>query len=410
MTVNTQKRVEALASEAKSIIDRSELENRARTADENLEVARLLKEIGMLRARTAAGAAIDEVGRQIGVTGSTYNDPSGVGGKAGDLFIKSQQYRRIADPANRSSRWSSGPVEVPYRSKATLLEGELGNSEAGSPLVPVDTRPGVQPVLFERLTVADAIPSAPTSSNVVRSVVETTADSGAAVVPEAGTKPESTLEFSEVDVPIKKIATWLPVSDEILEDAPSLSGYLNARLALFVRLKEEEELLHGAGGDNLLGLYPQVPADHKYVTSDADSPNAADHIYEGITRVRVDSFLEPDTIVIHPDDWADLRLTKDTTENYLGGSPFSNTGSNPGESLWGLRAVVTQSAIPGSALVGAFSTATQIFRRGGLTVEASNSHDTFFVENKTAIRAELRLGLHVSRAAGLALADLGYAS
>jgi HK97 family phage major capsid protein len=169
-------------------------------------------------------------------------------------------------------------------------------------------------------------------------------------------------------------------------------------------------LLHGAGGDNLLGLYPQVPDDHKYVVSDADSPSAADHIYEAITVVRVDSFLEPDTIIIHPIDWADLRLLKDQNDNYIGGSPFSNTGSNPGESLWGLRVVVTQSAIPGSALVAAFATATQIFRRGGLSVEASSSHDTFFVENKTAIRAELRLGLHVSRAAGLALADLGYAS
>jgi HK97 family phage major capsid protein len=410
VTVNTKdrQRVDALASRAKSIIDVAEAQNRGRTADEDLEIAELLKKIGVIRGAAAAQEEIHRLGREIGAPDVSYPEGSAFG-RPGDVFVKSAEYRKIADPAGRASRWSSGPVEVPYRSKATLLEGELGSPGTGGALVPVDTRPGVAPILFERLTVADLIPSSPTNSNVVRSVVETVATSGAAVVPEEGEKPESTLEFSEVDVPVKKIATWIPLSDELLEDAPAIQGYINGRLTLFVRQKEEEELLHGAGGDNLLGIYPQVPSANKYVSSDADSPNSADHIYEAISVSRR-SYLEPDTIVIHPDDWADLRLVKDTTENYLGGSPFGNGQPQPGESLWGLRVLVTTAAIPGSALVGAFGTGLQVFRRGGLTVEASNQHADFFIENKTAIRAELRVALHVARPESLCLADLGYAS
>jgi HK97 family phage major capsid protein len=51
----------------------------------------------------------------------------------------------------------------------------------------------------------------------------------------------------------------------------------------------------------------------------------------------------------------------------------------------------------GTALVGAFSTAAHIWRRGGLSVEASNSHADFFQRNLTAIRAEGRLGIGVYR-------------
>jgi HK97 family phage major capsid protein len=54
--------------------------------------------------------------------------------------------------------------------------------------------------------------------------------------------------------PIKQIATLLPVSDEMLEDVPSIQAYLNSRLTLFVRVEEERHLLRGAGTNELVGL------------------------------------------------------------------------------------------------------------------------------------------------------------
>jgi HK97 family phage major capsid protein len=65
--------------------------------------------------------------------------------------------------------------------------------------------------------------------------------------------------------------------------------------------------------------------------------------------------------------------------------------------MWG-KPVVPTTAMPAStALVGAFRQASQVFRKGGLTVEASNSHADFFQRNETAIRAEERLLLAVYR-------------
>jgi len=65
--------------------------------------------------------------------------------------------------------------------------------------------------------------------------------------------------------------------------------------------------------------------------------------------------------------------------------------------LWGMPVAVTPVIAVGTALVGAFASAAQVFYRGALRVEASNSHQDFFIKNLVAIRAEQRLALAVYR-------------
>ena len=127
--MNTQQRAEELAANAKAIIDRAELEGRGRTPDEDFEVARVVKQVKELRAH----GRIDQIGRQIGVEGSgeSFTDGSPVGGRPGDAFVKSEQYRKIADPAARSSRWSSGPG----RGQGESARGHPGSPGTGGALV-----------------------------------------------------------------------------------------------------------------------------------------------------------------------------------------------------------------------------------------------------------------------------------
>ena len=323
--------------------------------------------------------------------------------RAGDAFVASKGYQAIKDSAARPSQWSSGPVEI----KATLFEGDHDTPQEGGALVQVDARPGVMPVLFQPLTVASLLATAQTTSSRVRTVVETVADAGAiGTVAEGAVKPEATLEFDEVDEPVRKIASFLPVSDELLADAPAIQGYLNSRLSLFVQTEEENQLLNGDGtGTDLDGLLNRIPPANEGVISAVAGSNAADHIYSAIVAVQA-SFLDADGVVINPADWADLRLLKDQNDGYIGGSPFSNGPVQPGESLFGKQVVVTQSIAEGTALVGAFATGAQIFRRGGLSVEASNSHADFFQKDLVAIRAETRLALCVYRPEAFATASL----
>jgi HK97 family phage major capsid protein len=86
---------------------------------------------------------------------------------------------------------------------------------------------------------------------------------------------------------------------------------------------------------------------------------------------------------------------------YYGMGPFGMATGGIGSDgvLWGLPVARTPSIVANTALVGAFRQASQIFRRGGLRVEVSNSHSDFFVKNLVAIRAEERLALCVYREA-----------
>jgi HK97 family phage major capsid protein len=309
------------------------------------------------------------------------------------VFVKSQQYRRILDPESRGQGWSTGPVKVGgFDTKGTLLEPGVGGPGGG--LVPPDYRPGVVQKLFEPLSVVDLIPAAPTSGSQVRYVVEGTATSGAAGVAEAGTKPESTVAMSETIEPVRKLATVLPVSTELLEDAVSVQSYLNTRLQLFVRLEEERQVLRGAGTNELVGLFGRAGL-LTYARGTVD--NNAVAVLKAAAGYRGTVGLDADAVVMHPSNWLATRLLTDAQQQFYGGGPFDSNAGFTGVPLWGLRVAVSSNVGAGTALLGSFGQAAQIWRRGALTVDASESHQDYFIRNLAMIRAEERLALGVFR-------------
>jgi len=50
-------------------------------------------------------------------------------------------------------------------------------------------------------------------------------------------------------------------------------------------------------------------------------------------------------------------------------------------SLWGVSVAVTPVIAAGTALVGVFGTAAQVFTKGGIRVDATNAHQDYFVKN-----------------------------
>ena len=75
--------------------------------------------------------------------------------------------------------------------------------------------------------------------------------------------------------------------------------------------------------------------------------------------------------------------------------------------VWGLPVILNENMPAKSAgnkavLVGAFRTAAMLVRRSGIDLAVSDSHSTFFVENKLMLRAEERAALAVFRPAGFA--------
>jgi HK97 family phage major capsid protein len=228
-------------------------------------------------------------------------------------------------------------------------------------------------------------------------MVETTFTNAAAPVAEGSAKPESALVFDQKTDSVSKIAHWLPVTEELLEDVPAAQGYIDARLQLGVQLAEEDQLLNGNGTPpnlvgvmNRSGLAPAVARN-----SGATPPETnAEAILRQITAIATSAYVYPDGVVVNPLNWFPIVTMKDSAGQYFGGGPFS---ALPTANLWGLPVAVTPSIVANTALVGAFGTMSQIFRRSGNRVEASNSHQDYFIKNLVAIRAEERLALAVYR-------------
>lgn len=324
----------------------------------------------------------------------------------GEQFVESKGYQAIQNPQERGQTFSSGAVEMNV--KGTLLEGPGGGGAALGNLVP-QVVPGVVDKLFQRLTIADLILSGQTNSPTIRYVVEGTATNAAAGVAEGGAKPESTLGLTSTDEPVKKIATTLVVSDEMLEDAAQVQSYINGRLSLFIQIEEERQLLRGAGTNDLVGIMAAARAINVYAGGTAVG-NKAVQLFKAMNGQRGSALLEPDWIAINPSDWEAIRLLTDTAGQYFGGGPFqgpygsgrnfdaSNQVNGADEFVWNKPVVVTSALGAGTALIGT-RVAAQVYRRSGLSVEATNSHSDYFTKNLVAIRAEERLGLAVYRPA-----------
>jgi HK97 family phage major capsid protein len=206
----------------------------------------------------------------------------------------------------------------------------------------------------------------------------------------------------------------LPLTDESLDDVPLLRAYINARLRLFVQMREDLQLLSGNGtAPNLKGILNRsgINTATSYSIGGANPDQALiDGIFHAAMRVR-DAFLEPDAVVLKPSTWEIAALAKDSNRNYLLGGPgmAGFVGQDPVSAprLWGLRVVLNanmpaQVATNKVALVGAFAASAMLVRRSGIDIAISDSHSTFFAENKVAIRAEERVALAVFRPAGFA--------
>ncbi|HXG56683.1 MAG TPA: phage major capsid protein [Vicinamibacterales bacterium] len=305
----------------------------------------------------------------------------------GEQFVASdtgQWFQKTAG-ASRGAAWRSPSSEL---SAATLTE----DAASGGSLVVSDYRPGILDLKFKRLTVVDLLSSGTTDSNLVSYMRELAFTNASAAVLEGGIKPESTLTFDAVSDSVRKIAHWLPVTEEMLEDVSQIRSYIDARLRLGLDLTLEDQVLNGSGtAPNIRGLLNRTGL-ATAVARGTDSN--ADAIYKQIWAIFNASFLMPDGIVINPTNWQTSALSKDANGNYLGAGPFSSIQTT---SMWGLPVAVTPSIAAGTALVGSFKMAAQLFTKGGVRVEASNSHSDFFIKNLVAIRAEMRAALAVYR-------------
>jgi hypothetical protein len=335
-------------------------------------------------------------------------DASVKGRSIGEMFVDSDGFKAWQAATKASGKppvWTTPSVSVPDTRFKTagdpVLESDNANVFAGGP-GPLTTFLGLETPNFLqfRLAIEDLLTTVPITvgNSATYPVVKTRTQISGTPQTEGSAKPGGEYEFDMVTKVLLTMAGWVKLSTQFIEDAPGLVAYINSDLPLQIRQNVQAYLAdalwdaaQGPGGGGVVA------------GAGINGTNGFDAILEAITVIQENGG-DPNALVITPTDWAALRAAKNTggDEEYVGGGPFTPT-DNP----WGVRVVITPSAVPGEPLVGDFARGAKIYSRGGYSVDSTNTDQDDFIKNKFTVRAERRLVVGVTYPELFAVAQTG---
>lgn len=288
---------------------------------------------------------------------------------------------------------SLAQIEVTKSDLASMKETKV--TSAG--IVVPNYDPTIQPGIRQELRIRDLLTTIPVSGQEYTYFKELLHTRGAGPVAEGGSKPTSNVTFERKTDRVKKLAVWMPVTDETLADVPQMLAYLQELLRYDLKLEEESQILKGDGvGENLPGLVTQATEYDTGLTKAGDT--AIDIMRRAIYQVRKQSKLSADGLVMTELDWMNIELQKDGENRYL----FANLQGLVTPILWG-RPVITSDSMDegdvdtgGEFLVANFARAAILFDRLSFLFKMGLIND-MFIKNEVALLVEERLGLGVRR-------------
>jgi HK97 family phage major capsid protein len=236
---------------------------------------------------------------------------------------------------------------------------------------------GLHPNLFP---IASLFPNEPASGPTIRyyRMDGATAD----VVAEGALKPDSGVTITPVDVALSKIATLANFSDEMVEDASYLIGYLQAELTSAVIVRENKAILDTFTGTS--GV----------LTGTGLATDVVDLVADAISGHEAISGNTPSAVIAHPNVVATIRKAKASTDQYQ----IDPLTSAPA-SLHGIRIVSTPATAAGTVWVVS-GQGTVIYRRGPITAEIGYGSDGW-EHNTRTMRVEQRMATAVVRPSSL---------
>ena len=285
-------------------------------------------------------------------------------------------------------------IEVTKSDMASMAETKVTSSG----LVAPQYDPVIQGAPRQNLLIRDLIPTTPVTGQSFTYFKELLHTLGAGMVAEGAAKPTSNVTFEQVTDIVKKIAVWMPVTDEALDDVPQLYSYIQELLRYDLELKREGQLLKGDGtGNNLNGIMTQATVFDPALSKATDT--AIDTVRRAIYQARKQSKLAADAVVMSDLDWMNIELQKDGENRYL----FANLQGLVTPVLWGRPIVASDSMDEGDGsttggefLTGSFQQGARIYDRMGFTIKVGMINDDF-IKNQRAILVEERLGLAVRK-------------
>lgn len=360
-------------------------------SERHAEVQRRIKELDDLGKQREEVQQLESAQKRVEEVGKFLNDPvnrppqPGDGGgqrgptkSLGEFVVEHPDFKASMGHARRTFS-----IEHPDFDLKTTF-----STTAGFP--PESLRTGRIAEFPERpIAVLDIIPSTPTTYAAVVYMVETITTPAAAERAEAAAYAEADISYAQASSTVRSIGVSLPITDEQLEDVPGVQGLLNGRLLFLLRQRLDGQILTGSGTPPALAGILNTGS---VQTQAKGADPTFDAIHKALTAVRVTGRAQPSAVVLHPNDWQDLRLTRTADGIYILGNP-ADAGA---QRIWGLPVVVTDAETENTGLVGDFANHCELRPRRGAEVQVGYDADDF-THGLQTIRAGLRTAFVVYR-------------
>ena len=319
----------------------------------------------------------------------------------GQRFLESNSFKSFKDNGQKNItselKWNP-QVEL----KTTVTESNFPPAVVRSARIEESAQldPYVIPALIDTIT---------TDQYQYKYLEETTYTNNSAPTAEGSALGENALAFTERTEEIRKIGAFIPMTEELLADVSASQGYIDSRLRFMVRQTISDQIIGGSGsGVNLTGILNKTGINSFNYSSFSGSLKRIGQIFEAITEIQKDAFMNPDAIIMHPSDWYQVvtEVNAVTTSGALNplfvGAGNFNDAVRP--SIWGVPVVVSTETTAGDCIVGTFGggQAIHIVERQGMEVAMSDSHDENFVKDIVVMKATVRMGLPIYRATAFA--------
>jgi HK97 family phage major capsid protein len=366
---------------AKEIASQAESEGRNLTAKEKKDADFHIFQAKRLREEAAQRAAVKSLGDQVGMPAGHKGvslPSSKQGASALTLSTKDVEDIQNAAISGQFLRKTVGTTQAPF-STITSFDQD------------------VVPLARDKARLLDYIPIEATDAPSVAYFRATTGATAADAVAEGANKPESNPVWEQVTQAVRKIAHYTRANDEVLSDFSNALQVISQELISGLVDEETDQLLNGSG---------VAPALQGFLGASGVQTQARgtltnlDALLTAANKLRTGSaYTEADTVVVHPDNFSSVLLSKDSQGGYIVGNPLSPELMK----MQNASFVVTTRIAAGTALVASFQDAARVYVREAPRVEvhAYGGGAAEFVANQTLLRAEERLASALIRPAAL---------
>lgn len=235
----------------------------------------------------------------------------------------------------------------------------------------------------------DLILQGTTSKAAIEYTRETAFDDQTGTTGEGAEFNQNDFDLTAAVATVRKITNYIVLSEEMLDDVEGMTSYILARLPSKVNKEEDEQILEGGGtGTDLSGLVTNATA---YSDNLADSNvQRIDVLADAVRQVEVGSNNDATGIVVHPNDFYKIVMTKESTYGYVHPWILMQTPLV----IAGVSVMSTTAITEGDFLVLS-RMAAQVFFRQQMTIEFSRNNEDNFVKGMVTVRGLKRLALPI---------------